>query len=181
MLRPVAFMSPLLLATPAMAQDWIVDHDASSVGFRTEAFGGSVEGGFSEWQAQITLDPDNLDRARISATVETASGDTGNGEINRSMLSTSGLAPETHAEARFVSEDIRVTQDGYAAHGTLTIKDTARDAVLPFTLDIAEGRAVADASLEIARTDFGVGRSNWGDTAARVTIMIHIEADAAAQ
>jgi polyisoprenoid-binding protein YceI len=42
-----------------------------------------------------------------------------------------------------------------------------------------DGRAIADARLTIARSDYGVGAPGWGTTAANVTLVLHIEADAA--
>ena len=179
MLRTFLPLSIALLAAPVAAQDWTIDTDASRVGFVTQAFGGSVEGEFTDYEAAITLDPSDLANARIEARVGTASGSTGNGQLDDSMLSEEGLAPQSHAAARFLSEDIRATDTGYEAHGTLSIRGTDQAVVLPFSLTIEDDRAVADAELEIARTDYGVGASGWGDTAANVTIVLHIEADAA--
>ena len=179
MLRSLLPLSIALLAAPAAAQDWTIDTDASRVGFVTEAFGGSVEGEFTDYEAAITLDPSDLANARIEARVGTASGSTGNGQLDDSMLGEEGLAPQSHAAARFLSEDIRATDTGYEAHGTLSIRGADQAVILPFTLTIDGNRAVADAELEIARADYGVGAAGWGDTAANVTIVLHIEADAA--
>lgn len=178
MLRTLLPLAAVFLASPAAAQDWTIDTEASRVGFVTEAFGGSVEGEFTDYEAAITLDPSDLANARIEARVGTASGSTGNGQLDDSMLGEDGLAPQSHATARFLSEDIRATDTGYEAHGTLSIRDTEQAVVLPFSLAIDGTRAIADAELEIARTDYGVGASGWGDTAANVTIVLHIEADA---
>ncbi|WP_323762503.1 YceI family protein [Maricaulis sp.] len=175
----IALSALTVLTVPAQAQDWSVDHDASSVAFETTVSGGTVTGAFDTWTAAITLDPANLDAARIEASVTTASGSTGNRQMDDSMLSNAGLNPIDHQTARFVSDDIRATDTGYEAHGVMTIRGTERELVMPFTLDIADGRAVADASFVIARTEFGVGGSSWGSAAADVTLQLHIEADAA--
>ncbi|WP_300532701.1 YceI family protein [Maricaulis sp.] len=174
-----ALAALLLTASPALAQDWTVDPEASRVGFETSAFGSTVTGAFDQWSAEITLDPADLTSARIDATVSVATGSTGNGQLDQSMLSAEGLAPESHALARFTSSDIRAAGDGYEAHGTLNIRGADQAVVLPFTLAIADGRAIADGALEIARLDYGVGDASWGETAASVTIVLHIEADAA--
>lgn len=178
MLR-TALAALLLSASPALAQDWTVDHDASQVGFETSAFGSTVTGEFGEWSAAITLDPADLTSASIEASVSVGTGSTGNGQLDQSMLSAEGLAPEAHALARFTSADIRSSGAGYEAHGTLNIRGADQAVVLPFSLAISDGRAVADAELEIARVDYGVGDASWGETAASVTIVLHIEADAA--
>lgn len=174
-------LSALALAvTPAAtAQDWTVDQAASSVGFETEAFGGTVTGTFQTWTADMTLDPADLPAASIEAEVTTLSGSTGNGQMDASMLGADGLAPEDHPVARFVSTDIRAVDGGYEAHGTMTIRGSEQPLVLPFTLAISDGRAVADARFDIMRADYGVGGSSWGDVAATVSMVLHIEADAA--
>ena len=175
----LALASSAALSLPATAQDWSVDHDASSVGFETTVSGGAVSGAFDTWSAAITLDPANLDEARIEASVTTASGSTGNRQMDDSMLSNSGLNPVDYETARFVSEDIRATDTGYEAHGIMTMRGSEQEMVMPFTLEIADGRAVADSRFTIARADFGVGGSSWGSAAAEVTLVIHVEADAA--
>ena len=179
MLRSALLLAPLLVAAPALAQDWVVDAAASSVAFETTVSGGTVSGSFPDWSADIHLDPDNLETARIEARVMTASGTTGNVQMDQTMLSNSGLDPVGHATATFLSEDIRATDDGYEAHGTLTIAGTPQEIVLSFTLDINDGRAVADSRYTLARADYGVGSSSWGSAAAEVTLVLHIEADAA--
>ena len=168
-----------LTAPAALAQDWTVDHDASSVAFETTVSGGAVTGAFDNWVAAITLDPDDLERARIEASVTTASGSTGNRQMDESMLANSGLNPVDFETASFVSDDIRAPDEGYEAHGTMTIRGSEQPLVMPFTLAIHEGRAVADSRFVIARTDFGVGGSSWGSAAAEVAMVLHIEADAA--
>lgn len=168
-----------LLPSMAAAQGWSVDRDASRVGFETTALGGPVSGQFSDWSAEIVLDPAALDDARIMARVQTASGATGSHGVDEPMLGEEGLATETHPLARFESSDIRVTPTGYEAHGLMTIREAVQPVVLPFTLAIADERAVADARLTIARTDYGVGTPGWGSAAANVTLVLHIEADAA--
>ena len=42
MLRFAALILPALIAAPAAAQNWQVDHDDSSVGFETTVSGGAV-------------------------------------------------------------------------------------------------------------------------------------------
>jgi polyisoprenoid-binding protein YceI len=175
----IALTALAALTVPAMAQDWTIDPDASSVVFETTVSGGSVSGEFDSWTAEITLDPADLDAARIVASVTTASGSTGNRQMDDSMLSNAGLNPTDYETASFVSDDIRATDTGYEAHGVMTIRGTERELVLPFTLDIADGWAVADASFVIVRSEFGVGGSSWGSAAAEVSMVLHIEADAA--
>lgn len=179
MLRFAALTLPALIAAPAAAQNWQVDHDDSSVGFQTTVSGGEVSGEFSDWTAEIVLDPADPGAGSIEARVLTSSGTTGNGQMDSTMLSNSGLNPSEYEAATFVSDDIRATDEGYEAHGTLAMAGTARDIVLPFTLEVDGDRAIADGRYTLARADYGVGSSSWGSAAAEVTLVLHIEADAA--
>jgi len=178
MLRILLALIVLGFPASALAQNWTVDPEASTLGFETRAFGTDVSGAFPDWTAEIILDPDDLSAASISASVTIASAHTGNAEIDESMLSGDGLAPQTHPLARFTSDDIRASDTGYEAHGILTIKGVEQALILPFTLTIDDGHAVAEGQFEIARSHFGIGTSGWGDTAANVMIILHIEADA---
>ncbi|XBQ15306.1 MAG: YceI family protein [Oceanicaulis sp.] len=174
-----AFAAAALFAAPAFATDWVVDTEASTVGFEVTAFGSGFTGAFQDFSAEITLDPENLDAARIDATVRTGSAELSNAQYASNMQSGAGLDVESHPEARFVSEDIRATDSGYEAVGTLTIKGQSQPLTLPFTLEIDGDRAVADGSFTIERAKFGVGGSSWSDVGPRVTVNLHIEADRA--
>jgi polyisoprenoid-binding protein YceI len=180
MLRTLIATALLALSAPmgaqAWAHDWDVDQEASSVGFVTQVMG-ETTGSFSQFSAQIHFDPDHLGHATITAQVEVATGSTGNGQLDDSMLSADGLAPSDHPLATFISTDIRTTETGYEAHGTLNIRGVEQPVTLPFTLQIDGTRAIADGRFDILRDDYGVGASGWGDTAANVSIVVHIEAD----
>jgi cytochrome b561 len=165
------------LAAPAFASDWVVDSQASTVEFETTVFGGSTRGEFSDFSADITLDPADLSNARIEATVQTGSGSMGNADYQSALIGGQGLDPSDHPEARFVSEDIRAVDGGYEAHGVLAIKGVEIALVLPFTLEIDGDRAVADGSFTVDRNTFGVGGSGWGDVGSEVQVLLHIEAD----
>jgi len=178
MLRVFLALIAFSFPASAMAQGWSVDDAASTVGFETRAFGTDVTGSFPDWSAEITLDPADLSSASLSARVETASTTSGNSQIDESMLSGDGLAPQTHPLARFVSDDIRASEMGYEAHGMMTIRGVEQALILPFTLTIEDGHAIANGQFEITRSDYGVGTANWGDSAAEVMIVLHIEADA---
>ena len=80
--------------------------------------GGSVDGEFTDYEAAITLDPSDLANARIEACVGTASGSTGNGQLDDSMLGEEGL----HRKAM----PLRVSSRKISARPTPVMKRTAR-------------------------------------------------------
>lgn len=174
----VASFLALTGTMPLSAQDWAIDADASSVRAETRVFGQAVTADFAEFSAEIRFDPEALENARISARVSTGTGSIPNREYQSALTSRDGLDPQGHEEALFVSDEVVATDEGYEARGLLTIKGEARPAVLPFTVEIHEGRAVAHGTLDVIRADFGVGGSSWAEVAPTVTLHLHIEADA---
>ncbi|MBI1236619.1 MAG: hypothetical protein GC188_08050 [Alphaproteobacteria bacterium] len=173
----------LLSASPALASNWTLDRDASSVRIETTAFGREVTGSFADFGAEIRLDPDDLDNARIEGRVEVASGDTSNPQYNSEMTGNSGLDADNHPLATFVSETVTTSDacpagesDCYAASGILTLAGNARPADLLFRLVIVDERAAADGVIIVNREEYGIGSGNWGGAAETVTVRLHIEA-----
>ncbi|AZU04506.1 YceI family protein [Glycocaulis alkaliphilus] len=173
-----AFAFALTGTFPLSAQDWVIDAAASEVTAETRVFGQAVTASFAEFSAEITFDPEDLENAQISARVTSGTGTIPNREYQSALVSRDGLYPAEYSEAIFVSDEVVAIDEGYEARGTLTIKGESRDAVLPFTVEISDGRAVAQGTLEILRADFGVGGSSWAEVAPNVTVRLHIEADA---
>lgn len=173
-----------LLATgPALATDWTLDTDASTIGIETTAFGREVTGTFSAFEADIRLDPTDLESARIDGRVDVTSGETGNPQYNAEMKGESGLDADSHPVAGFVAESIAPSddcEDGdgdcYVANGMLTLAGNTQPANLLFRLSINDDRAVADGRLSVARDEYGIGSGAWGDAAAIVRVHLHIEA-----
>ncbi len=167
-------------AAPASAQDWTLDREASAVSFQITIFNAPAEARFTDFDAQITLDPDDLSSARIDASVRAGSGAMDTRDYQQALLSSDGLAPRAHPDLRFVSDDIRATGDGYEAHGVLSVRDVEQPVVLAFTLDIDGARAVARGGFEVSRSDFGISASSWGanNVGETVSVTLHIEADA---
>ncbi|PWE17597.1 polyisoprenoid-binding protein [Marinicauda salina] len=178
-LLATACLAAVLAAPMALAQDWLVDPEASSVTFEATAFNSPVTGEFADFGAEIRLDPDDLSDARIDAVVRTGSARMSNDNYQAAVTGAGGLNPGDHPAARFLSTDVTRSGDGYEARGDLTINGRTREVALPFTLDITGSRAVAEGAFAIDRGDFGVGGPDWSDVDQQVTIRLHIEAEAA--
>lgn len=168
----------LLVTAPALGQSdaWVVDYDSSSVGLQTDVFGTTIRGDFPHFTADIRLDPQDLSDARIEAVVQADSGQLDAPDRQSDMDGQAGLNPSAHREMRFVSDTITREGDTYTALGTLSIKGVTQEQALTFTLNITDGRGVADGGFTLARSDFGVGARDWGAAAAQIEVRVHIEA-----
>ena len=180
--------SPVTAATPAITPDraetgdWIIDKNASRLSFVGREKDKAFRGEFTEFDAVIQFDPDNLAEARIDVTVMTASATT-NDELRDSNLpGDQWFDIKDHPTAAFVSTDVVKTDDGeYQARGTLKIKEFEKEIRLPFTLAIEGDKARAEGEVALIRTDFGLGAdSGWLDeegVALEVAVMFEVHAD----
>jgi polyisoprenoid-binding protein YceI len=179
-----------LLPISALAgpQDpWTLDPRASSLAFSVSQVGSIVSGRFPSWTGEIVLDPSSVAAARIDIRIETRPATTNNRDVDSLMKGPNFLDVNKFPEARFVSTSIAARGgDRYEAQGKLTIRDVTRDAVLPFTLAIADDpaqpgrlRATARGRLMLKRLDFGVGQNEWastGQVANEVTVDLAVVA-----
>lgn len=181
--RFLALIAFIALAAPAAANGWVVDPIASSVTFATDAFGTSVNGHFSSFGADITLDPQNLPAARIEAYVDTGSVETGTPDIDDALLGEEGFDPQGHMRATFVSSDIHPGEGCESAEalclvasGNMVIRGITKPLDLPFALSSDGTRAVADGWFVIRRVDYNIGTLEWELAGWETAVHLHIEA-----
>jgi polyisoprenoid-binding protein YceI len=177
----VAVLGAALLAAAspgALASDWSVDHANSRLAFVAQQNGAPVEGVFSDWSAEITLDPADLSTARIVATVKTGSAATGQAQIDGTLPGAAWFDTAATPEAVFSSSSIKATgANAYEAQGTLAIKGKEMPFTLPFTLDIDGDAATAHAQVPLSRLAYGVGSDMPASTVAEdVKVVLDISA-----
>jgi polyisoprenoid-binding protein YceI len=173
----------LSLGAPAWAgpaDPWTIDAAKSRIAFSVEQVGKIAAGRIGGWTGTIVFDPQDLPNARIDIRMDMRTAATGAKDVDDMMLGPNFLDAQRQPEARFVSSSV-VSRGGeaYEARGKLTIRDVARDVVLPFTLRLQGSQATARGNLQIKRLDYGVGRNEWASTnyvADTVTIEIAVVA-----
>lgn len=164
----VCLASLLPASVAGAAETWTVEDD-STIEFTAYQEGAPVEGRFGDFTAEVVFAPGDLAASRVEVEIATASVATGHKDRDTTLRSSSFFDVKTWPSAAFVSDRL-VHQGGdrYEAHGQLTIRDVARDVVLPFELTIEEngGGKVANAigELTISRLDYGVGQGEWAST-----------------
>ncbi len=185
-LSAVLFLLAAAAPAPGLAQDtgqtaptWTVQPADSRLGFVALQSGSEIEGRFADWSAEIAFDPASAS-GRVEVVVQTASVETGARDRDDSLRGDGLLHVEAYPQARFLAERFEKTgPESYEALGTLTLRDTTREVVLPFTLAVSDGQAEAEGALTVDRLDYGVGQGQWADTSmvgAEVRIVFEITA-----
>jgi len=123
----------------------------------------TVKGHFTEFTAELEIDPEDLTKSSAKATIKAASIDTRVGARNDHLRSADFFDVEKYPNLTYQSRKIEsVGGDRYRVEGDLTIKDVTK----PVTLDVTfhgvrkspQGQMVAgfEATGKINRSDFGL-------------------------
>lgn len=135
------------------------------LGFKVTVNGESVSGSFDNWDADISFDPDQLDKSSIKATVALASVNSGDGGRD-DMLRGEDFFGTGSPTARFTANRIRAKGGNlYEAVGALQMKGVSKPVTLAFSLDIKKAEARASGTARFDRRDFGIGAGQFSDTA----------------
>jgi len=185
----VAVVAVALLAGSVFASNtYNFDVSHSSIGFSVRHLGLSkVRGNFTDFSGTISYDPQDITKSSVMVTIKTASIDTDNADRDNHLRGADFFNADSNSEITFVSEKIVKTDDGFVAHGTLTMKGVAKKIELPFTLAgpiagmFGEQRMAVEAATKLNRQDYGITWSKTLDAGGlvvgnEVSISLEIEA-----
>lgn len=157
-----------LLSTSAVAAPpatWTVEKAASSIRFTSSFSGTGFSGAFTRWNADIRFDRANLAASKVTATIDTTSVLTGDADRDQALPTDTFLAATRFPRAVFVAQAFKALGGGrYEAIGALSLRGVTRPLTLPFTLAISGDQARMNASVDLDRLAFGVGRNEWRKT-----------------
>jgi len=155
----------------ALAADtYSIDPGHTSVGFSVQHLViNRVIGNFLEFSGTIVYDEKDPSKCSVNVHIKTASVDTRNPNRDADLRSERFFDAAKFPEITFSSTSIEKTDDGYVAHGPLTIHGVSKDVALPFkiagTIKDPSGktRLGAQGGLTINRQDFGLTYSKTLD------------------
>lgn len=147
-------------ALEAVQSDWIVEEGMLEI--TVTQLGAPVTGAFADWTAAIRFDETIESGPAGSVDVTVSIGSLTLGSVTAQAMDADFFNAAAFPTATFVA-DIDRSADGYAAFGTLTIKDQTMPLTLPFTLDVADGIARMNGNTAVDRRDYNVGVTSQPD------------------
>jgi polyisoprenoid-binding protein YceI len=163
-----------LLKDGALAGEWVLDPNTSSIRLRNKSMAGlvRVNGIFREVSGNATVSPEG--EVSGTLTVATASIDTKNTRRDTHLRTTDFFDSANYPDITFSAEGIRPSGGGVAVTGALTVRDRTR----PLSFDAAAsvpGDSVIwlDAEVHINRADFGLTWNQLGMISMNNTLAIH--------
>lgn len=152
-------------ASDAPAQginSWNIDYGNSPLQIEVTQLGTPVTGTFSNWNADVTFDPDDLENASINAEVDVTSLSLG--DVSDRAKSSEFLGAAANPVARFTSTSIEKTDTGFAAIGQLELAGVSNDFTINFTFEDTNDAAIVSGDAIIQRLDFNVGATFSDDS-----------------
>lgn len=137
---------------------WVIDHAASSLGFTITYTGNDVAGTIGSWTGDILFDPNDLENAQATITIDMTSVSLGDATLQAQASGGDGFDLANHATATYQANQFTRADDGsYQADGTLTLRGVSLNVPLSFTFNEADGVATVTGSTSVNRLDFGIG------------------------
>jgi polyisoprenoid-binding protein YceI len=143
---------------------WTIDPTHSEIHFKVKHLMVSwVTGGFTEFNATVETDDDDISTARVHFTADVNSISTNNEQRDAHLKTGDFFDAENHPQIVFESEKLeKVDEETYKVHGTLTMRGTSKKIVL----NVEYGGVTQDPwgltrmgvsiSGKINRKDFGI-------------------------
>ena len=165
------------VSVSAKAATWTIDPAKSQLGFTGSENGSAFTGHFGKFSGTIVFDPASPAAGHADVTIMTGSAATGDQQKDGALPDSDWFATDKYPQAHFVATTFKATSGGaYEAVGTLTIRGLTKPLTLPFTLAIGGTTAKADGTVQLIRTDFGVGQGAWS-TAQYVALQVSVSFD----
>ena len=172
--------------TAQFSPNWAVNADASSLTVSGVYDKAPFTLAFDEWTSKISFNADTPAGAQILTTVDTSSArvveSANETYVKNSLKIEDFLDVANHPTATFRANGVFINDEtgGYEVTAVLNFKGVDYPVRMPFSLDIADGKAVMDAKVELNRIDMKIGVIN--DASAdyideTMTVTVHVEAE----
>jgi polyisoprenoid-binding protein YceI len=167
-LAAVCCLLLVTFAPASLAASYEVDTAHSTVGFSVPILGGlsRVSGKFSDFKATIVYDEADITKSSVTATIKTASIDTGIERRDAHLRTADFFDAEKYPEITFQSSRVEKKGKQLVVHGTLTMHGVAKEVAIPFSVtgkntNPDNKKVVGFAGhLKLNRRDYGIAYTN---------------------
>lgn len=155
-----------------VASEWTVQE--GQIGITVLQFGSEVAGQFADWTAAITFDETATTEQVGTVTTTISIPSLTLGSVTDQAMGADFFDAATHQTATFDAV-LKQANDGFLADGTLTIKGTVVPIQMPFSLNIEDETAKAQATLTLDRRDFGIGDNMADESSLAFAVAVNID------
>ena len=149
--------------TAAQGSKYDVDKVHSHIGFDvTHLVISKVHGEFKDYEIDLLYNEKDVTKTTVEVRIKVTSIDTDNQKRDDHLRSSDFFDAANNPEIIFKSKKIEKSDNGYVAHGDLTIRGVTKEVALPFKVNgpvkdpWGNTRIGIEANLTINRHDYGV-------------------------
>lgn len=154
-LRSILAAVLLLAALPAFAGSNWKPTGKHSIRFTSN----DASGIFKTFNGTLVFDEQNLGASKLTAIIDVASINTGNGLQNKHAKSAEWFDAAAYPQIRFTSEKIAKAGNGYQATGTLEMHGVKKQVVIPFSFQRKGNAGTFTGSFSVNRNDYHIGKA----------------------
>ena len=162
----------------AAAERVVFNGEGSQIGFvGSKIVGGSHDGGFKSFVGSFTLDPSTGVVTAVEATIDMNSTWSDNEKLTAHLKNKDFFEVKTYPEAKFVSFEIKATEDSGATHevtGNFTLHGVTKSITFPATIETSAEGVTLSSEFVLKRGDFNIVYGNVGDNAIRDAVVIKL-------
>jgi len=134
----------------------------SNVRFEIRNAGFKVEGTLNGWEGVITFYPDNLERSKVSASVQVETIDTGIEARDKHLRGEDYFEIENYPKIYLVSKSFsRIDPNNFTGIFDLTIKAVTKEITIPLIFSKEGSKTILEGDFELDRLDYGVGGKSF--------------------
>jgi polyisoprenoid-binding protein YceI len=186
-INTVLFMSVMLVSAAFGADIYNIDNSHTTVGFMVRHMVLSkVRGSFTDYNATLLLDEQDITKSSMQGTIKVASIDTAHAKRDKHLRSADFFDAAQYPDITFASKRIEKQGNGYVMIGDFTMRGVTKEIALPFTITKplthkGKTRVGFEARLEINRQDYGIAYNKLIDVGGLVVgnqVTIEIDGEA---
>lgn len=163
----IAACALLLLAPAALrAANWISVTADSELRFAAYYEGERLPGRFESFTVSLKTAAGADAPTALTVEVDTGSADMNDREINAEIDEPEWFAVEAFPAARFESDEIRPSAEGYVAAGRLRLKGVERPLEIPLSWSRDGDSARLSGSIRMSRQAWRIGTGEWSGDAS---------------
>lgn len=162
MKNPLIALTLALSAWGAHAVEYqSIVQNKSEITFGYKQMGVAMDGRFKTFAAKMALDPNKLNRAKVSFDVDLASFETGT-EADQEVQGKSWFNTSAFPKAQFTAHQIKaVGPQQWEVSGSLNLKGKSVELKFPLQYQSQGKTAVFKGQFALRRADFGIGEGPW--------------------
>lgn len=161
---------------------WNIDYANSTIKFSAEQAGAPFTGQWQQWQATMQFSEKMLSDARFDVRIDIASVTSGDAERDGYIVGEEFFDQANYQTARFFTEQIYQTENGYSASAKLTMKGITQPIDFKFNVASQGDQRTLTGTAVVDRLAWNIGTGDWSDTSwvgrfvdVRVHVIAHVD------